>query len=114
LSGNAATATVSSALYTKVGRLVHVVAFIHNIDLSTITTGTYIVLTGLPFPAAGYGDFTISYRSGGWTDSTAIVGGYVQSGQSYIYFTRPDGVEAQQNGGYAISKMMLNVTYMAT
>jgi len=113
LGGNNATFTAANALYTKVGRLVHVTAYIHTINLAAITSGNYIVLTGLPFAATGYGDFTMGYKTGGWADSsTAIVGGYVQSGQSYIYFVSPNGVEPSQGGNYAMTKMMLNVTYV--
>ena len=114
LGGNAATFVSSTARYTKIGNLVTVSWYAHTINLSAITSGSYIVLTGLPFAATNYADFSINYRSGGWTDnSTAIAGGYVQLGQSYLYFVRPDGVEPVQSGGFAISRMMLNVTYRA-
>jgi hypothetical protein len=112
LAGNNATYTTNAVNYTKIGRLCHATAYIHSINLSAITSGNYIVITGLPYAASGYADFTISYRSGGWTDgSTAVVGGYVQSGQNYIYLMAANGVEAQQTGNFAITKMMINVTY---
>jgi hypothetical protein len=115
LGGNNATYSATASVYTKVGRLVNVSTLLTAMDLSTITSGNYIVLTGLPFTASAYGDFTIGYKSGGWTDSsTAIVGGYVQTGQSYIYFVSTDGAEAVQSGNFQLTKMMLNVTYMAS
>jgi len=116
LGGNAATAVNTNyATYTKIGNMVNVSCYIHTINLAAITSGSYIVLTGLPFAADSYGDFCLGYKTGGWTDSaTAISGGYVQKGQSYLYFVSPNGVEPSQGGSYALTKMMLNVTYRTT
>jgi hypothetical protein len=110
--GNDATQGTTSGHYTKIGRTVHCHAYVYNINLAAITSGNYLVIKGFPFNAFGYGDFTFAYKDGGWTsNSTAIVGGYVQSGQSVAYLVRPDGAEALQTGSYSLTKMMLNVVY---
>ena len=112
--GNAATATYSTAYYTKVGRLVNANVYIHTININAITSGTYILLTGLPFTSLAYADFTSTYHVGGWSGG-AIVGGYVQSGQSYAYFMRADGTEAQQTStDITMTRFMVNVTYQTT
>ena len=115
LGGNNATFTVNETSYIKVGKLVHLTTYIHSIDLAAITSGSYIVMTGLPFAASNYGDFSISYRSGSFVEASAIVGGYVQAGQAYVYFLRPSGTEAQQGTNtIAVTKIMINITYKAT
>ena len=115
LGGNNATYTVNETSYIKVGKLVHLTTYIHSIDLAAITSGSYIVMTGLPFAASNYGDFSISYRSGSFVEASAIVGGYVQAGQAYVYFLRPSGTEAQQGTNtIAVTKIMINITYKAT
>ena len=112
--GNAATATYSTAYYTKVGRLVNANVYIHTININAITSGTYILLTGLPFTSLAYADFTSTYHVGGWSGG-AIVGGYVQSGQSYAYFMRADGTEAQQTStDITTTRIMINITYQTT
>jgi hypothetical protein len=112
--GNAATATYSTAYYTKVGRLVNANVYIHTININAITSGTYILLTGLPFTSLAYADFTSTYHVGGWSGG-AIVGGYVQSGQSYAYFMRADGTEAQQTStDITMTRIMINITYQTT
>ena len=112
-SGNAATLTVGSAMYTKIGRQVNVTAYIHSIDLSAITSGSYILLTGLPYASQDYADFSIGYRDAGYSNSV-IVGGYVQSGQSFAYFMHGGGGEAQQGSTFTFGKCMLNITYPST
>ena len=111
--GNSATFTTSRADYTKIGRLVTLMIYMHSINLGAITSGSYILMSGLPFTSDGYGDFTISYRSGGW-DGTSIVGGYTQSGQPYAYFMNGVGAEAQQSGAYSMSRMMATITYITS
>ena len=112
--GNAATAVYSTAYYTKVGRLVNANVYIHTININAITSGTYILLTGLPFTSLAYADFASTYHVGGWSGG-AIVGGYVQSGQSYAYLMRADGVEAQQTSTDIImTRIMINITYQTT
>jgi hypothetical protein len=109
--GNDATQGTTAGYYTKIGRTVHCHAYVYNINLAAITSGNYIVIKGFPFNAFGYGDFTFAYKDGGWTNNSAIVGGYVQSGQSVAYLVRPDGSEAIQTGSYSLNRMMLNVVY---
>ena len=113
-SGNSATATYYNPVYTKVGRIVNVVVYIHTINIAAITSGTYIQITGFPFTAENYGDFTASYHSGGWSGGV-IVGGYVQDGGNYAYLVRADGQEAQQTStDLVMTRFMLNVTYQIT
>ena len=114
LGGNAASATVDAALYTKIGRMVHVTCFLSSINIGAITSGNYIILSGLPFTATSYGDFTMAYKSGGWTDNDAIVGGYIQKTASYAFFVAPNGVEQQQTGNADITKLMFNTWYVAS
>ena len=111
--GTASGAAWSSAIYTKVGRMVNLVAYNSNINITTITSGNYIQLTGLPFTASGYGDFTVAYKAGGWTGGN-IIGGYIQAGQPYIYLMRADGQEATRTNSSTISRFMVNVTYQTT
>ena len=111
--GNAATATMSAPSYTKVGRVVNVQVYISGININAITGGTYITLQGFPFPCTNYADFTIAYKSGAWTSGN-IIGGYMQSGTSYAYLMRADGVEAQQaSTDVTMTKAMINITYQA-
>ena len=112
--GNSATATYHSPIYTKVGRIVNVAVYIHTINIAAITSGTYIQITGFPFTAENYGDFTASYHSGGWSGGV-IVGGYVQDGANYAYLMRADGGEANQTStDLVMTRFMLNVTYQTT
>jgi hypothetical protein len=112
-SGNAATLTVGSAMYTKIGRQVNVTAYIHSIDLTAMTSGSYILLKGLPYTSQDYSDFSIGYRDAGYSNSV-IVGGYVQSGQSFAYFMHGGGGEAQQGSTFTFGKCMINITYPST
>ena len=98
------------AAYTKIGRLVQVSAYISSIDMTLMTSGTYVLIQGLPFACTIYGDFNISYRRGG----TAFQGGYVQTGTSYLYFVDDNGSEIVQANNQTMTAFMLNVTYMAS
>jgi len=113
--GNTATATMSAPTYTKVGRLVNVVVYISGININTITAGTYITLQGFPFTATNYADFTIAYKSGDWSTSGNIIGGYLQSGASYAFFMRANGNEALQTStDVTMTTAMINITYQAS
>jgi hypothetical protein len=112
INGNSATFTVGQASYTKIGRMVHVMLYISSIDLSAITSGSYIILGNFPFTAESYGSFNFGYKTGGYTNSsTDLVGGYVQSGAAYAYFTNSNGTEVQQGGSYALNRFMASITY---
>ena len=114
VGGNSATASYHNPVYTKVGEIVNVAVYIHTINIAAITSGTYIQITGLPFTAENYGDFTASYHSGGWSGG-AIVGGYVQDNGNVAYLMRADGTEAQQTStDLVMTRFMLNVTYQTT
>jgi len=113
--GNNATYTLHGGSYTKVGRLVNVQVYISGININAITAGSYITLQGFPFACTNYADFTIAYKSGSWSTAGNIIGGYLQSGQSYAYFMRADGLEAQQTStDVTMTKAMINITYQAS
>jgi hypothetical protein len=113
--GNNATYTLHGPTYTKVGRLVNVQVYISGINISAITGGTYITLQGFPFACTNYADFTIAYKSGDWSTSGNIIGGYMQSGVSYAYFMRANGLEALQTStDITMTRAMINITYQAS
>jgi len=112
-NGNAANFTVGSAMYTKIGRQVNVTAYIHTIDLTAMTSGSYILLKGLPYTSQDYADFAMGYRDAGYSNSV-IVGGYVQSGVTFCYLMHGGGGEAQQGSTFTFSKCMINITYPST
>ena len=113
--GNNATYTLHGPTYTKVGRLVNVQVYISGINISAITGGTYITLQGFPFACTNYADFTIAYKSGDWSTSGNIIGGYMQSGVSYAYFMRANGLEALQTStDIPMTRAMINITYQAS
>ena len=98
------------ATYTKIGRLVQISAYISSVDMTLMTSGTYVIMQGLPFACTTYGDFNISYRRGG----TAFQGGYVQTGTSYLYFVDDNGAEINQSNNQTMTAFMINATYMAS
>jgi hypothetical protein len=100
--------TVSEAYYTKVGRTVNIHLYISSINLAQLTTGTYLVLGGLPFVCNGYSDFNFTYMRGG----TTIRGGYVQSGQSFIYLCDGNGYESQQGSNHLLTHLIGSSAYM--
>jgi len=113
--GNNATYTLHGPTYTKVGRLVNVQVYISGININAITAGSYITLQGFPFACTNYADFTIAYKSGSWSTVGNIIGGYLQTGTSYAYFMRANGVEAQQTStDVTMTKAMINITYQAS
>ena len=112
-NGNAANFTVGSAMYTKIGRQVNVTAYIHSIDLTAMTSGSYILIKGLPYTSQDYADFAMGYRDAGYSNSV-IVGGYVQSGVTFCYLMHGGGGEAQQGSTFTFSKCMINITYPST
>ena len=112
--GMNATFTATNAVYTRVGRMVHVAAYLSGINLDTITGGGYIILDGLPFNASAYGDFVIAYKTGAAGTAGNIIGGYIQTGAAYAYLMRSSGTEAVQTStDLQMSKAMINITYPA-
>ena len=109
VSGNAATYTVHSAQYVKIGKLVTVSGYMHSIDMTQMTSGTYVIFTGLPFTCTTYGDFNISYRRGG----TDFQGGYVQQTVNYAYFVDDNGAEIDQSNNQTMTAFMFNFSYLA-
>jgi hypothetical protein len=51
--GNLANFTLTSALYTRVGRLVNVTCFLQAINTAGMTAGNTLIIRGLPFANAG-------------------------------------------------------------
>ena len=98
----------AQAYYTKIGRAVNIYFYINTIDLAQLTTGSYVIFTGLPFQASSYADFQWSYHRGG----NAIVGGYIQSGASYVYLVDANGIEIQQSANETITAMIGSAIYM--
>ena len=102
--------TNNQAGYTKVGRLVLVQGYFSNIVMTDLTSGTYAVITGLPYTPAAYADFHIGYHRGG----DHFTGGYVQSGSDMVFFVDSSGVEIEQGGNHTMTAFMFNVTYVTS
>ena len=110
-----ATMTLSGRTYTKVGSLVVANAYLTSVNMGAITNGTYFIMTGFPFVAREYADFSISYKDGDHSASTTISGGYVQKNTSYAYFvTASNGAEPQQTGSAAFNRAMITFVYLTT
>jgi len=102
--------TNNQAKYTKIGRLVLLQGYFTNIDMADLTSGSYVIMGGLPFTPADYADFHIGYHRGG----NEFTGGYAQDGADYLYFVNASGVEIEQGGNHAMTAFMLNVTYITS
>ena len=102
--------TNNQAGYTKIGRLVLVQGYFSNIDMTDLTSGTYVVMTGLPYTPAAYADFHIGYHRGG----DNFTGGYLQSGTDMVFFVDSSGVEIEQGGNHTMTSFMFNVTYITS
>ena len=102
--------TNNQAGYTKIGRLVLVQGYFSNIDMTDLTSGTYVVVTGLPYTPAAYADFHIGYHRGG----DHFTGGYLQSGSDMVFFVDSSGVEIEQGGNHTMTAFMFNVTYITS
>ena len=88
---NVSISTVSDAVYTRVGRLVYISAYLLNIDIAGMTDGTYVVIHNLPFAsdADNYAPIVLGYNN------TNIAGGYVEN-NGFVYLNNSSGVELQQ------------------
>jgi len=110
-----ATMTVGGNTYTKVGSLVVANAYLSSVNMGAITNGTYFIMTGFPYVAREYADFSISYKDGDHSASTTISGGYVQKNTSYAYFvTANNGSEPQQTSSAAFTRAMITFVYLTT
>ena len=108
VGGNAAAVNTVQGYYTKIGRNVNIYFYLNSVNLALITSGTYVILTGLPFQADAYSDIQWSYHRGG----NAITGGYIQSGTSYVYLVDSSGVEIQQGNNETITALIGSASYM--
>ena len=88
---NVSISTVSDAVYTRVGRLVYISAYLLNIDIAGMTDGTYVVIHNLPFAsdADNYAPIVLGYNN------TNIAGGYVEN-NGIVYLNNSSGTEFQQ------------------
>ena len=100
--------SLNEAYYTKIGRQVNFYLYLSAINLAQLTTGTYVILSGLPFASSAYSDFNFTYMRGG----TTIRGGYIQSGQSYIYLCDSSGAESQQASNHLLTAFIGAGSYM--
>ena len=108
-SGNAVTGiSIAEAVYTKIGRQVTVHTYVSAINMALMTSGTYVQLQGLPFAASAYADFQFIYHRGG----NAFAGGYIQSGQAFMYFCDVNGSEIQQTGNTLLTAFIASASYI--
>ena len=92
---NSTVNSVSSAFYTKVGRVVHAYAF-----LNVTTLSASITITGLPFTCTGYGPASVYYTGGTLLPFTGS--SYVEPSTSYVNL----GV-----GAIGTASIMISVIY---
>jgi hypothetical protein len=76
------TMTITSATYTKIGRLVTAVAFISTSNVNTAGASGTLRISGLPFTSAAHGVVSIGYAVN-WAVNTPSAG-YVESGATTI------------------------------
>jgi hypothetical protein len=76
------TMTITSATYTKIGRLVTVVAFIATSNVNTAGAAGTLRISGLPFTSAAHGVVSIGYAVN-WAVNTPSAG-YVESSATTI------------------------------
>jgi hypothetical protein len=88
--------SVSSAFYTKVGRIVHAYAY-----FNVTTTSATIEISGLPFNCTGFGPANVFFTTGG-TLLPFTGGSYVEPGGAFVTF----GV-----GAVGTSAIMVSVIY---
>ena len=88
---NNAALTANEARYTRIGALVYISAFLHGIDFSDLTDGTYVQIHGLPYAtdADNYSPLVFGYNN------TNIAGGYVEQ-NGFVYLNSTAGTEFQQ------------------
>ena len=76
------TMTITSATYTKIGRLVTAVAYISTSNVDTAGASGTLRIGGLPFTSAAHGVVSIGYAAN-WAANTPSAG-YVESGATTI------------------------------
>ena len=79
VTGSAASNTIN-AHYVKIGRLVHLTGWFNSFTFSTITSGTYVMVRGLPFrPEHHSTGFKFSYTT------SSLAGGTYGYGHTSLY-----------------------------
>ena len=105
--------TVQSSTYRKIGTTVHVQAYLSAIDYSEVTSGAYMLISGLPFGVKDYSVWTAAYEN-----TSKTYGGYAHSNN--LYYMAADGTGGHSNGyiGYTAMDdfgdnkvLMLQCTY---
>jgi hypothetical protein len=81
--------TVSSANYVKVGALVTVQCYLHNIDGDNTTAVGNLQIAGLPFVSEKFTPITLSHvNCFDFDEQTTSVGGYTNQGQTTVSLGR--------------------------
>ena len=104
-SGNNATMITADARYTKVGSLLYVSAFLNTINFGAITSGTHVVLTGLPYAAQAdyYAPIVFGHNNTNLTD------GYVEN--NGLVYLEINGTETQQSANAITGdRFMIGIT----
>ena len=104
-SGNNATMITADARYTKVGSLLYVSAFLNTINFGAITSGTHVVLTGLPYAAQAdyYAPIVFGHNNTNLTD------GYVET--NGLVYLEINGTETQQSANAITGdRFMIGIT----
>jgi hypothetical protein len=115
-TGGAASFTVSTSSYTKIGNTVRLSCYLSGADVTGLSGN--VRLGGFPFPASGYHFCVSGYCNFfGFDESDISVGLYTESGQSFSNFLRGSSTvsitaaDATTSSGGTI---MFNLTYKTT
>ena len=116
VTSGAATFTVNQALYTKVGRAVHVSCYIINADVTGLV-GT-IIVGGLPFTANGFAMTKSGYSTlFSFDQQTIEVAGYTENGAAYIRLQKGSSITAISGTDATAAgdgRIMMNFTYQTS
>ena len=115
-TGGAASFTVSTSSYTKIGNTVRLSCYLSGADVTGLSGN--VRLGGFPFPASGYHFCVSGYCNFfGFDESDISVGLYTESGQSFSNFLKGSSTvsitatDATTSSGGTI---MFNLTYKTT
>tara|TARA_R110000787_G_scaffold286318_1_gene404098 strand:+ start:1441 stop:2268 length:828 start_codon:yes stop_codon:yes gene_type:complete len=115
-TGGAASFTISTSSYTKIGDTVRLSCYLSGADVTGLSGN--VRLGGFPFPASGYHFCVSGYCTFfGFDESDISVGLYTESGQSFSNFLRGSSTvsitaaDATTSSGGTI---MFNLTYKTT
>jgi len=112
-SSGVGSGTVAQASYTKVGRLVQVMCYLHSYDVTGLA-GT-VHLYGLPFTARGYHHVNFGYVQDLFSFDTVdtTVSGYTESNSTHIRLLKGSSntVIAASEATGTSNQLMLNFSY---